>query len=156
MNVVGWCSIGSLGKDANEAGVQNVTVKTATFTGTQNGVRIKSWGRASNGFARNILFQHAVMVNVQNPIVIDQNYCPDNKGCPGQVSGVKISDVTYQDIHGSSATEVAVKFDCCPVNPCSRIRLENVKLTYQNQAAAASCSHAVGTSSGLVQPTSCL
>jgi polygalacturonase len=156
MNVVGWCSIGSLGKDAKEAGVQNVTVKTATFTGTQNGVRIKSWGRASNGFARNILFQHAVMVNVQNPIVIDQNYCPDNKGCPGQVSGVKISDVTYQDIHGSSATEVAVKFDCSPGNPCSRIRLENVKLTYQNQAAAASCSHAVGTSSGLVQPTSCL
>nr|WAU86942.1 birch protein [Betula platyphylla] len=149
-------SIGSLGKDSNEAGVQNVTVKTATFTGTQNGVRIKSWGRPSNGFARNILFQHAVMVNVQNPIVIDQNYCPDNKGCPGQVSGVKISDVTYQDIHGSSATEVAVKFDCSSGNPCSRIRLENVKLTYQNQAAEASCIHAAGTSSGFVQPTSCL
>ena len=62
-----------------------MTVKTATFTGTQNGVRIKSWGRPSNGFAKNILFQHAVMTNVQNPIVIDQNYCPGNKGCPGQV-----------------------------------------------------------------------
>ena len=68
-----------------ETGVKNVTVKTATFTGTQNGLRIKSWGRPSNGFARNILFQHAVMMNVQNPIVIDQNYCPSNKGCPGQV-----------------------------------------------------------------------
>ncbi|KAM3702185.1 hypothetical protein ACJW31_04G006300 [Castanea mollissima] len=76
-------SIGSLGKDQHEPGVQNVTVKTATFTGTQNGVRIKSWGRPSNGFAKNILFQHAVMTNVQNPIIIDQNYCPDNKGCPG-------------------------------------------------------------------------
>ncbi|KAM4105665.1 hypothetical protein ACB094_04G008900 [Castanea mollissima] len=121
-------SIGSLGKDQQEVGVQNVTVKTVTFTGTQNG----------------------------NPIVIDQNYCPGNKGCPGQVSGVQISDVTYQDIHGTSATEVAVKFDCSPGNPCSRIRLENVKLTYKNQVAQALCSHAIGTSAGFVQPTSCL
>lgn len=81
------CSIGSLGWKLNEPGVQNVTVKTVTFTGTQNGVRIKSWGRPSNGFVRNIFFQDAIMVNVQNPIVIDQNYCPNNKGCPGQVIG---------------------------------------------------------------------
>jgi polygalacturonase len=74
-----------LGKDSQEAGVQNVTVKTTTFTGTENGVRIKTWGRQSNGFARNILFQHAVMTNVQNPIVIDQNYCPGEENCPGQV-----------------------------------------------------------------------
>lgn len=73
-----------------------------------------------------------------------------------QVSGVKISDVTYQDIHGTSATEVAVKFDCSSKYPCSRIRLENVKLTYNNQAALASCTHAGGTSAGTVQPTSCL
>ena len=80
-----WCSIGSLGKESHEAGVQNVTVKTTTFTGTQNGLRIKSWGRPSNGFARDIIFQHAVMNNVQNPILIDQNYCPGDKNCPGQV-----------------------------------------------------------------------
>ena len=35
-----------------------------------------------------------------------------------QPSGVKISDMTYQDIHGSSATEVVVKFDCSPMYPC--------------------------------------
>ncbi|KAL9342845.1 hypothetical protein Peur_063276 [Populus x canadensis] len=149
-------SIGSLGKESQEAGVQNVTVKTSTFTGTENGLRIKSWGRPSNGFARDILFQHAVMNNVQNPIVIDQNYCPGEKNCPGQVSGVKISDVTYQDIHGSSATEVAVKFDCSKKYPCTGIKLEDVKLTYKNQPAEASCSNAGGVASGLVQPTSCL
>lgn len=73
-----------------------------------------------------------------------------------QVSGVRISDVTYQDIHGSSATEVAVKFDCSSKYPCSKIRLENVKLTYKNQVAVATCSHAGGTAAGMVQPTSCL
>ncbi|KAJ7950665.1 Polygalacturonase-like [Quillaja saponaria] len=149
-------SIGSLGKDLQEQGVQNVTVKTVTFANTQNGFRIKSWGRPSNGFARNILFQHAVMVNVQNPIVIDQNYCPGNKGCPGQVSGVKVSNVIYQDIHGTSATQVAVKFDCSSKFPCSGIRLENVKLTFKNQPAQVSCNHAGGRAAGLVQPDSCL
>lgn len=192
-----WCSIGSLGKDSQEDGVQNVTVKTVTFTGTQNGVRIKSWGRPSTGFARNILFQHVVNVNVQNPIVIDQNYCPGNKGCPGQVirmhaaccmhlvlvgdlmhdlsklihdlnlccfaciknvqvSGVKISNVIYQDIHGTSATQVAVKFDCSSKYPCSGIKLEDVKLTYKDQAAEASCKYAGGTTAGTVEPISCL
>ncbi|KAG6741213.1 hypothetical protein POTOM_054445 [Populus tomentosa] len=112
-------SIGSLGKESQEAGVQNVTVKTATFTESQN-------------------------------------YCPGEKNCPGQVSGVKISDVTYQDIHGSSATEVAVKFDCSKKYPCTGIKLEDVKLTYKNQPAEASCSNAGGVASGLVQPTSCL
>ncbi|CAN1288976.1 unnamed protein product [Linum perenne] len=149
-------SIGSLGKEFHEAGVQNVTVKTVTFTGTENGVRIKSWGRPSTGFAKDILFQHVVMNNVHNPIVIDQNYCPDEKNCPGQASGVKVSDVTYQDIHGSSQTEVAVKFICSGSNPCTGLRLEDVKLTYKNKAADSSCKNADGVASGIVQPSSCL
>ncbi|KAK3414392.1 hypothetical protein EUGRSUZ_H00255 [Eucalyptus grandis] len=149
-------SIGSLGQDQEEDGVQNVTVKTVTFTGTQNGLRIKSWARPSNGFARNILFQHAIMNNVQNPIIIDQNYCPDNSGCPTQASGVRVSDVTYQDIYGTSATLVAVNFDCSSKYPCTAIRMQDVKLTYWNQLATASCAHADGTASGLVQPSSCL
>ncbi|XP_059656432.1 polygalacturonase-like [Cornus florida] len=149
-------SIGSLGKDSQEPGVQNVTVKTVTFTGTENGVRIKTWGRPSTGFVKGVLFQHATMVNVQNPVIITQNYCPDNKNCPGQVSGVKISDVTYQDIHGTSATEVAVKFDCSKMYPCNGIRLEDVKLTFKNQPAESSCANAGGTTSGLIVPKSCL
>ncbi|KAL7098086.1 hypothetical protein ACP275_10G183800 [Erythranthe tilingii] len=41
-------SIGSLGWDLEEAGVQNVIVKTVTFTGTENDVRVKTWARPSN------------------------------------------------------------------------------------------------------------
>ncbi|KAE8702365.1 Polygalacturonase [Hibiscus syriacus] len=123
-------SIGSLGKDQNEAGVQNVTVKRPHSS--------------------------ELRMNVQNPILIDQNYCPGNNNCPDQVSGIKVSDVTYRDIHGTSATQVAVNFDCSSKHPCSGIRLEGVSLTYKNELAAASCKHAGGTSFGVVQPTSCL
>ena len=89
-------SIGSLGKELNEAGVQNVTLTDSVFTGSDNGVRIKSWARPSNGFVRNILFQNIVMRNVENPITIDQNYCPNNQGCPRQVINHCFYDNKYK------------------------------------------------------------
>lgn len=63
--------------------------------------------------------------------------------------------MTYEDIHGTSATQVAMKFDCSPKFPCKRIRLEDIKLTYKNQVAKASCSNAQGFDVGFVQPMSC-
>lgn len=77
-------SIGSLAKDAEEEGVQNVTVKGVVFTGTTNGLRIKSWARPSTGFVKTVRFMNVVMRNVANPIVIDQHYCPNNVNCPNQ------------------------------------------------------------------------
>ncbi|KAJ4954134.1 hypothetical protein NE237_030966 [Protea cynaroides] len=148
-------SIGSLGREMEEPGVQNVTVKTVTFTGSQNGFRIKTWGRPSNGFVNGVLFQDGIMENVDNPIIIDQNYCPLGKYCPGQVSGVKISQVTYNNIRGTSATEVAVKFECSNMKPCSAIIMEDVSLTYQNQQAASSCTNADGSAYGFIEPSSC-
>ncbi|KAG5570602.1 hypothetical protein H5410_060368 [Solanum commersonii] len=180
-------SIGSLGWEMKEAGVQNVTVKTSSFTGTENGVRVKTWSRPSNGFVRNVLFQHVVMNNLENPFIIDQNYCPSNGNCPEQGSGIKVSDITYEDVHGTSAqwriqdlevsvevrgwrgtptalhrsatasaTEVAVKFNCSQTNPCNGIKLLDVKLSYKDHPAEASCVNAGGKASGLQQPTSCL
>uniref|UniRef100_A0A803M5L0 Polygalacturonase n=1 Tax=Chenopodium quinoa TaxID=63459 RepID=A0A803M5L0_CHEQI len=149
-------SIGSLGKEVNEPGVVNVTVKSCTFVGTENGVRIKSWGRPSNGFVRNVLFQHLTMVNAQNPIIINQNYCPKEKGCPGQVSGVRISDVTYQDIHGTSGTPIAVKFDCSSEYHCTNIKVEDVVLTYRNKPAGSSCINTVESTLDSIEPNSCI
>ena len=60
--------------------------------------------------------------------------------------------MTYQDIHGSSATRVAVNFNCSPGNPCSAITVKNIMLTYKNQVAKASCNYASVTSFGIVQP----
>lgn len=170
-----------MGKGYEEKGVENVTVKTTVFTGTENGLRIKTWGRPSQGFVKGVVFQHALMQNVHNPIIIDQNYCPDHRGCPDKVinfpspcidrktgrdlsyldfllqnSGVRISEVTYSDIHGSSATPVAVNFDCSASNPCTGIGLQDIKLTYGGAAAESFCKHADGEASGLVVPPSCL
>ncbi|KAL1338673.1 hypothetical protein HN51_033281 [Arachis hypogaea] len=149
-------SIGSLAKEMEEEGVANVSLRNAIFYGSDNGMRIKSWARASKGFVRNILFQDITMFNVQNPIIIDQNYCPNNQGCPGQTSGIEISEVTYKNIHGSSATSEAVTFDCSASNPCQGIKLHDINLTYNNKAATSSCNNIRGTTSGTLVLQSCL
>ncbi|KAK6930419.1 Glycoside hydrolase, family 28 [Dillenia turbinata] len=149
-------SIGSLGNKATEDGVQNVTVTSAVFTETMNGVRIKSWAKQSTGFARDIIFRNIVMKNVSNPIVIDQTYCPSGNNCPTKSYGVKISPVTYLNIKGTSSQQIAVNFDCSSTNPCSGIRMKNIDITYHNGATTSSCSNAGGTSSGVMIPASCL
>ncbi|KAL5990514.1 hypothetical protein ACLOJK_011416 [Asimina triloba] len=119
-------SIGSLGKRLDEA-------RGAEREGTTNGMRIKSWARPSNGFVKDVVFEHAIMQNVKNPIVIDQHYCSAKENCPNQLnSGVKISNVTYSNIRGLSATEIAVKLDCRSSSPCIGIKLRDVKLAYIN------------------------
>ncbi|XP_065858849.1 polygalacturonase-like [Euphorbia lathyris] len=150
-------SIGSLAKTAEEEGVQNVTVKRTVFTGTTNGFRIKSWARPTTGFVQGVRFIDAIMQNVQNPILIDQHYCPHNLNCPTQVSGLKISDVVYEGILGTSATQVAMKFDCSSKYPCKGIKVSDVKLTHSTRQVVQSfCANAVGKAIGIVQPNSCL
>ncbi|KAK7263947.1 hypothetical protein RJT34_31546 [Clitoria ternatea] len=120
-------SIGSLGADNSEAEVSNVVVNRATLTGTSNGVRIKTW-QGGSGYARNIKFLNIDMQNVTNPIIIDQYYCDQTKPCQEQGSAVHLSNVLYQNIKGTSASEVAIKFDCSRSVPCREIYLQDVIL----------------------------
>ncbi|KAL0720584.1 hypothetical protein Bca4012_035183 [Brassica carinata] len=145
-------SIGSLGEYANEEGVQNVTVTSSTFTRTQNGVRIKTWARPSNGFVKNVYFRNLVMRNVQNPVIIDQDYCPNGKGCPNQSSGVKISGVTYSNIKGTSITPIAMRLECSGSHHCTGITLKNINLKYMRRSSASYCKNAHGRASGVMIP----
>ncbi|KAF8642752.1 hypothetical protein HU200_067134 [Digitaria exilis] len=133
----------ALGKQEGMAveAVENVTVKTTWFTGTTNGLRIKTWGGTKRGFVRGVTFADATMAAVDNPIIIDQRYCPGGgAACAGKSaasSSIRISDVRYVGIRGTSATPVAVTFDCSRSNPCSGIHLQDVALTYYHGRPAA-------------------
>ncbi|XP_039041304.1 polygalacturonase-like [Hibiscus syriacus] len=145
-------SIGSLGAGNSAAYVSNVIVNKATFRDTTNGVRIKTW-QGGSGYAKNIRFQNIVMNNVSNPIIIDQNYCDKRKPCRKQVSAVQVSDVLYQNIRGTSATGVAVKFDCSQSVPCRRIYLQDVALRAEEEdSAQASCANVRLSYRGDVSP----
>ncbi|KAL0671829.1 hypothetical protein Bca4012_034533 [Brassica carinata] len=118
-------SIGSLGRSEDEQGVENVMVSNVDFMSTDNGVRIKTWGKDSKSFE----------------------------------SGVEISNVRYEDIQGTSNTEVAVMLDCSKDKPCTDIVMGNVNLVLQmvNGSAQASCNNANGLANDVVVPfTPCL
>ncbi|XP_050113922.1 exopolygalacturonase-like [Malus sylvestris] len=124
-------SIGSLGKYPDEEPVVGVRVKNCTLTNTQNGVRIKTWpGSPTFTTASHIHFQEITMVNVSNPISIDQEYCPYTYCGKDDPSKVKISDISFTNIKGSSATPVAVKLMCSRKIPCDGVGLTDVDLTY--------------------------
>lgn len=70
-------SVGSLGKDINEKNVEGLTVRDSVFTGTTDGIRIKTWeSSASTIVISNFVYENLQMINVENPINIDQKYCP--------------------------------------------------------------------------------
>lgn len=73
-----------------------------------------------------------------------------------QDSGIQIGQVTYSNIRGSSASEVAVSFNCSATNPCTGITLQEIELTNGEEPAKSYCEHASGTAHGRVDPPSCL
>ena len=73
-----------------------------------------------------------------------------------QNSGVKISSVSYQHIKGTSASPVAIKFDCSKSNPCWGLKLQDINLIYPKGSQTSSCRNAGGTTLGVVIPKSCL
>lgn len=72
-------SIGSLGGSQNEDDVSGIMVKNCTLSDTMNGARIKTWGHSYPVNVYNLTFENIHLNNVQNPIMIDQEYCPSHK-----------------------------------------------------------------------------
>ncbi|KAF8391648.1 hypothetical protein HHK36_023955 [Tetracentron sinense] len=123
-------SVGSLGRYQNEEDVVGINVRNCTLTNTMNGVRIKTWPASPNGFASDMHFDNIIMNKVSNPILIDQEYCPWNQ-CKQQVpSRVKISQVSFRNIRGTSATQLAVKLVCSKGMPCQNVEVGNINLQY--------------------------
>ncbi|KAL6564163.1 hypothetical protein OROMI_015613 [Orobanche minor] len=116
-------SIGSLGKREGETNVQGVTIKNCTLTGTSNGARIKTYHDSPQLNASGIVYQDIVMNRVKNPIIIDQHY--NSKSKPEQ-SSVKISDVHFINIKGTTISQTPVDLDCSTKFPCEDIELADI------------------------------
>lgn len=151
-------SIGSLGLRPDEHDVSGIVVKNCTLTNTTNGARIKSWHQSPRIQASNIVFEDLVMNEVRNPIFIDQHYGSKKK--PGS-SLVKISDVHFKNIRGTTISTNAVALSCSDVVPCEGIELVDIDLSYtggstiQNFIFSSACEHAIATFSGKQNPPPC-
>ncbi|GJZ39641.1 probable polygalacturonase [Tanacetum coccineum] len=137
-------SIGSLGENGSHDTVEQVRIQNCNITGTANGLRIKT-APDGTGYARGILFQDIYLENVLNPIIIDQHYCLSSTytNClvPNSETGVQVSDVTYMNIYGTSASHRAITFNCSETLKCTNIVTKNVQIT---GGEVAYCKNVVG------------
>lgn len=71
-----------------------------------------------------------------------------------QKSAIQISNVLYQNIKGTSASDVGVKFDCSEKFPCKEIVLQNIDLQCEGSgdAAKALCNNVELSCKGHVTP----
>ncbi|PSS12155.1 Exopolygalacturonase, partial [Actinidia chinensis var. chinensis] len=136
-------SVGSLGRYPNEGDVRGLVVRDCNMTGTMNGIRIKTWPDSpGQSAATNMTFENIVMNNVTNPIIIDQAYCPFASCTSLAPSRVKLSDINFKNIRGTSSSAVAVTLECSKGIPCQNIYLEDVHLDLMlsgNKQATSSC-----------------
>ncbi|CAN1166329.1 Probable polygalacturonase At3g15720 [Linum perenne] len=146
-------SIGSLGKNGVYETVEDIHVTDSKFTGTTNGARIKTW-KGGNGYVRRVTFERITLVDAQNPIIIDQNYFDKNSFGQESSSDIKISNVLFSQVHGSTTDEKAIVFICGENNGCTNIFVENIKITstIPGKKLVSVCENGSGIRSKFVMP----
>nr|XP_043622804.1 exopolygalacturonase-like [Erigeron canadensis] len=148
-------SIGSLGRYKDELPVQGIWVKNCTIIGTQNGVRIKSWPNGTPGTASDMHFEDIIMDKVMNPVIIDHQYCPSGH-CDKGPTKVKMSNISFRKIKGTSATKVAVKL-ICSQGFCDNVEVGDINLVFQGAGGGATseCTNVKPKVVGQVVPPVC-
>ncbi|CAN1221499.1 G9, partial [Linum grandiflorum] len=140
----------------DEKSVKGVIVKNCTLADTDNGVRIKSWPDLNPGEASDVHFEDIIMNNVNNPIIIDQTYCPGHTCGPNRIaSKVKISNVVFKNIKGTSKNPEAVFLNCSQLIPCENIQMTDIDLTYPKGVAKSKCFNVKPIVSGVCNPPAC-
>ncbi|XP_010412966.1 PREDICTED: exopolygalacturonase-like isoform X1 [Camelina sativa] len=155
-------SVGSLGKNKDEKDVKDLTVRDVVFNGTSDGIRIKTWeSSASKILVSNFVYENIQMIDVGNPINIDQKYCP-YPPCEHEQKGeshVQIQDLKLKNIYGTSKNKMAVKLQCSKSFPCKNVELIDVNLKHngvEGGSSTAVCENINGSASGNMVPQHCL
>ncbi|XP_004500601.2 probable polygalacturonase At3g15720 [Cicer arietinum] len=148
-------SVGSLGKGGSRNTVEEVYVKNCTFNGTTNGARIKTWPRG-RGYAKNIRYENIKLIGVKNPVIIDQTYHPLDNYDNGSET-LKVSNVTYKNIWGTSISKDAIQLNCGPEDGCTNIVLNHINITGVGKGKTfATCTNAHGSCSSSSPNVPCL
>ncbi|XP_057452693.1 probable polygalacturonase At3g15720 [Lotus japonicus] len=144
-------SVGSLGRNGAHETVEDIYVRNCTFFRTTNGARIKTW-MGGRGYARKITFQDIIVVEAKNPVIIDQEYNPQDS-----TNAVKVSDVTFRNVRGTSMSKHAVQLHCDNNIGCTNIILEGINITSAaGEEIYASCKNVDGVCTSCFPHVPCL
>jgi galacturan 1,4-alpha-galacturonidase len=139
-------SVGSVGqyKDYPDY-VDNVFFEDVKVVDAFNAAFIKTWqgvpmndstngdaGGGGRGYVRNVVFRNFDLVNVSLPILIAQCIFTESQRDNCDSSKMAISNVTWQDFHGTTTYNIAASLHCAQGHPCSGIVFDNVTLQSLN------------------------
>ncbi|CAI8605983.1 unnamed protein product [Vicia faba] len=141
-------SVGSLGGHGAEEFVHHLHVKNCTVNKAASGVKIKTWP-GGKGYVSNIMFEDIQVYETNFPVNIDQHYMRN----PEQPQALKISNVTFSNIHGTCVGEDAVVLDCANIG-CHNINLNKINIVSINPKIPAStkCKNAHGKATNIISP----
>ncbi|QSZ31744.1 hypothetical protein DSL72_001312 [Monilinia vaccinii-corymbosi] len=133
-------SIGSVGGKANNV-VENVSFSNSLVADSENGCRIKS-NAGTTGIVRNIKYTNIQLENIgKYGIDIQQDYL--NTGSNGiPTNGVKITNVTFSGVVGTTQTKAKNHYVLCGSGSCNNIVFDNVKIS--GAAQVSSCNNSGG------------
>ncbi|QHO58475.1 Polygalacturonase [Arachis hypogaea] len=142
-------SVGSLGKYTTEAPVEGLILKKVTLTNTDNGLRIKSWPSApGTSPISNLYYEDVTMINIRNPIIIDQEIALGTNN----PSKIRIRNVSFKNIRGTSLTKEGVNLICSSVLSCEQVMLCDIDLKFNGALAVAVCRNVRPTIAGRALP----
>ncbi|KAH7002421.1 putative endopolygalacturonase D [Ilyonectria destructans] len=120
-------SIGSIGGKSNNT-VDTVTFANAQIVDSQNGARIKS-NSGETGSVTNITYRNVTMSGITKyGIDVQQDYL--NGGPTGEpTNGVTISDITFEDVTGTTTGSAYNYYVLCGSDSCSDFTYTGVSIT---------------------------
>ncbi|GFY96981.1 pectin lyase-like superfamily protein [Actinidia rufa] len=115
--------------------------------GPGHGISIGSLGKSnSSAVVHDVIVDGAVLSNTANGLRIKT----------WQSLAVKVENISFVAIKGTSATEEAMRFACSDSFPCESLYLQDVQIvSYFGGYTSAFCWKALGSFSGLIYPPPC-
>lgn len=113
-----------------------------------------SLNKGGHGYARQITFEDIIIVEIHNPVIIDQEYNPYDTI---HIHAVEVSDITFRNIRGTSLSKHAIQLHCDKAISCTNIILEGINITSSTgEEIYASCKNVIGTCSSCIPYVPCL
>ncbi|XP_057432054.1 probable polygalacturonase At3g15720 [Lotus japonicus] len=80
-----------------------------------------------SGYARKITFEDIILVGANNPIIIDEQFYAI--GHNDIHTGVQVSDVTYDNVRGTTDSNNAISLTCDDKVGCTNLVFNNINIT---------------------------
>lgn len=150
-----------LGNTGKEEPVKGVIVRNCTFSHTEGAIRIQSSAASNANIAiSNLVFEDIIFDYLQNmAIIVDQEHCPSKQCRTTNPSKVKVENVSFKNIKGTSVDPRIVILECGTApDACKDIRFIDMRVLVEGEDRLETqfrCKNVKPAVAGTVDPAAC-